>query len=65
MNDKKLKKWDEQGDPSNLINDHLAGAELEVIINCKKAQLQITACNGEALERVLQLTNAILSENKK
>lgn len=66
MNDKKLNDWDdERGDPDNLINDHLVGSELEVVINCENAQLKITACNGDALRRVLKLTVAILSENKK
>lgn len=65
MNEKKLKKWDEQGNPENLINEGLVGSELEVIINCEKARLKITASDGEALRRVLKLTDAILSENKK
>lgn len=66
MNDKKLNDWDdERGDPDNLINDHLVGSELEVVINCENARLKITACNGDALRRVLKLTDAILSENKK
>ena len=65
MNEKKLKEWDEQGNPENLINEGLVSSELEVIINCEKAQLKITASDGEALRRVLKLTDAILSENKK
>lgn len=66
MNDKKLSDWDdERGDPNNLINDHLVGSELEIIINCENAQLKITACNSDALQRILKLTDAVFSENKK
>lgn len=65
MNDKKLKDWDQYGNPGNLINEGLVSSEFEIIINCEKAQLKITACDGDALKRVFKLTDAILSENKK
>lgn len=66
MNAEKLDAWDEErGDPNNLVNEHLVGSELEVIINCENARMRITACNGDALRRVCRLADAVLSENKK
>lgn len=65
MNDKKLKKWDEQGGPDNLVNDGLFGSELEIIVNCGNARLKIVASNGDSLKKIIELTDAILSRDKK
>lgn len=65
MNEKKLDEWDEQGDPDNFVNNHLAGSEMVIVINCENARVEISASNGEGLRRVIQLTDAILSDNKK
>lgn len=65
MNEKKLDEWDEQGDPGNFVNNHLAGSEMVIVINCENARVEISASNGEGLRRVIQLTDAILSDNKK
>lgn len=61
MNAEALKEWDEQGCPNDFINDGLAGSEMEIVINCQKARLKITAESGFALQQVLQLTTAIMS----